>query len=74
MLLHFANWIAKKLELQELETGTAIVNRYPEGIDYFRDATYSMYKEGLEEWQQIEGPGSLTWSNYMAYMSTGESI
>lgn len=70
-LLYFANWVAKKLELQERETGDAVENRYPEGIDYFRDATYSMYTEGLEEWQQIEGPDSLTWPNYMAFISTG---
>ena len=51
--------------------GAASENRYPEGVDYFRDATFSMYKEGLEEWQRIERRGSLTWPNYMAFISTG---
>lgn len=69
--LYFTKCVAKKLERQELETDTAIENRYPEGIDYFRDATYSMYKKGLEEWQKIDGPGSLTWPNYMAFISSG---
>lgn len=70
-LLDFSKLVVKKLENQEIEIGTAIENRYPEGVDYFRDATYSMYKEGLEEWQKIEGPGLLTWPNYMAFISTG---
>ena len=70
-LLHFSKLVVKKLELQEIEVSAAPDNRYPEGVDYFRDATYTMYKEGLEEWQQIEGPASLTWPNYMAFISSG---
>jgi hypothetical protein len=70
-LLYFSKWVVKKLEHHEMEIGTAIENRYPEGVDYFRDATYSMYNEGLEEWQKNEGPDSLTWPNYMAFISTG---
>jgi hypothetical protein len=70
-LIGLSKWVIKKLERQEIEMSTDSDNRYPEGIEYFRDATFSMYKEGLEEWQRTEGPNSLTWPNYMAFLSSG---
>ena len=41
-LLHFSKLVVKKLELQEIEVSAAPDNRYHEGVDYFRDATYTM--------------------------------
>lgn len=69
--LVISDWIDKKLKIQGPEIVTDPEGRYPEGVDYFRDATFSIYKQGLEEWQLIQGPESLTWPNYMAFISTG---
>jgi hypothetical protein len=70
-LIGLSKWVIKKLERQEIGMGTDDDKRYPEGVEYFRDATFLMYKEGLEEWQQTEGANSLTWPNYMAFLSSG---
>jgi len=59
------------LKNQQQEIDFNPENRYPEGVDYFRDATFVMYKEGLEEWQQTDGANSNTWANYMAFLATG---
>jgi hypothetical protein len=64
-------WIVKALKNQQQEIDFNPENRYPEGVDYFRDATFVMYKEGLEEWQQTDGANSNTWANYMAFLATG---
>jgi hypothetical protein len=71
ILLNAAKWIMKTFPQDEQEIGTHPDNRYPEGVDYFRDATFIMYKEGLEEWQHITSTNSHTWANYMAFLSTG---
>ena len=70
-LLNISKWVVKKLEEQERQVNIEPQGRYSQGVDYFSDVTYSMYKDGLEEWQKIEGANSLTWANYMAFISTG---